>query len=409
MQFLKTQRVGSFFFAAALTLPLWLGSQPQDTQQIQRSSLVSAPYPNQAQPSQGQPNQAQPNQAPEDPQNPNQQQNPSQSPAQSPQEQPTPQPHNPPVIGTINYVEGEAFIGNEPLSPSSVGNVVLQEGETLTTKAGKVEILLTPGVFFRVGDNSAARMVSPSLSNTEVSLTSGQATLEVSQIQKENDIVVDLPGGNTRVLKKGFYEFDANQSTVRVFKGEAQAEANGKSIKIKEMHELALNGPRPKPREFKKEQYDTADLYRWSVLRSSYLAEANVDAASRYVNSPHFSAGWYWDPWFATYTWVPGDGVFYSPFGWGFYSPFYVYDAPFFYYGYYGGPYRRRFDRDFHAWSPGPHYGPHPMWHGDGGLDRGGHAYRGFGGGMHENPGFRGGGGFHGGGGFRGGGGGRGR
>jgi uncharacterized membrane protein YgcG len=244
-------------------------------------------------------------------------------------------------------------------------------------------------------------MISPSLSNTEVAVERGDATLEVGEIQKENNIVVDLPAGNTRVLKKGFYEFDANQNVVRVFKGEAQATANGKSAKIKEQHEAALSDPKLKPRGFKKEQYDTADLYRWSVLRSSYLAEANIDAAARYVNSPTFSPGWYWDPWFAAYTWVPGEGILYSPFGWGFYSPFYVYEAPFFYNGYYGGRYRRRFDRDFHAWSPGPHYGPHPIWHGNGpGV---GHAYRGFGGGMHENHGF-GGGGFHGGGGFGGGG-----
>jgi uncharacterized membrane protein YgcG len=392
MQLFTTHKVSSFFFAAALTLPLWLGSQAQHSQQIQPASPPNTSYSTQQQ---------------ENPQNPNEQQNPSQYPAQPPQEQqPTPPPHNPPVIGTINYLEGQASIGNEALNTGAVGNVVLQEGQTLTTNTGKVEILLTPGVFLRVGDNSAVRMISPSLSNTEVGVDRGDATLEVGQIQKENNIVVDLPGGNTRALKKGFYEFDANQNTIRVFKGEAQAEANAKSVKIKEMHQLALNDPRLKPREFKKEQYDTADLYRWSVLRSSYLAEANVDAASRYVNSASFSSGWYWDPWFGAYTWVPGDGVFYSPFGWGFYSPFYVYDAPFFYYGYYGGPYRRHFDRDFHAWSPGPHYGPHPMWHGNG-FNPGGHSYHGFGGGMHENRGFSG--GFRGGGGFHGGGGGHGR
>jgi hypothetical protein len=366
-----------------------LGPHTQQNQKLQHNLLSNIFYTGQQQ---------------QDVQSSDQQQNPAQSSPQAPQEQPTPQPHQPPVVGTINYVEGQASIGSEALNAGSAGNVVLQEGETLTTNNGKVEILLTPGVFFRVGDNSAVRMVSPSLSNTEVAVERGDATLEVGQIQKENNIVVDLPGGKTRALKKGFYEFDANQNTVRVFKGEAEAMLGSKSVKIKQEHELALNDPRLKTRGFKKEQYDTADLYRWSVLRSSYLAEANVDAASQYVNSGSFTPGWYWDPWFAAYTWVPGEGVFYSPFGWGFYSPFYVYEAPFFYDGYYGGRYRRHFDRDFHAWSPGPHYGPHAMWHGNGpGV---GHAYRGFGGGMHENRGF-GGGGFRGGGGHAGGGHGR--
>jgi uncharacterized membrane protein YgcG len=386
MQFLKTHRVSSFFFATLLALPLLISSQPKQNSQNSQSQ-ASGDYTNQ-----------QPRTDPDQPQS---------APPNAPEQEPAPQPHNPPVIGTINYVEGQASIGNEALDAKSVGNAVLQEGQSLTTGNGKVEILLTPGVFFRVGDNSTVRMVSPSLSNTEVAVDHGDATLEVAQIQKENNIVVDLPEGKTRVLKKGFYEFNASENVVRVFKGEARLMAEKRGVTIKENHELALSDPKLKPRGFKKEQYDTADLYRWSVLRSSYLAEANVDAASRYVDSGRFSPGWYWDPWFAAYTWIPGDGIFYSPFGWGFYSPFYVYDAPFFYYGYYGGPYRRHFGRDFHAWDPGPHYGPHPEWHGNSpGVTP--HAYHGFGGGMHDSHGFgaHGGGGFHGGGGMHGGGGG---
>ena len=42
--------------------------------------------------------------------------------------------------------------------------------------------------------------------------------------------------------------------------------------------------------------------------------------------------GWYWDPWLGAYTFVPAGGVFYGPFGWGFYSPIAVYRSPFFFY-----------------------------------------------------------------------------
>jgi hypothetical protein len=56
--------------------------------------------------------------------------------------------------GAISYVEGDAAIDNQPLNPDAVGSVELQKGQVLTTQAGKVEILLTPGVFLRVADNS---------------------------------------------------------------------------------------------------------------------------------------------------------------------------------------------------------------------------------------------------------------
>ena len=63
--------------------------------------------------------------------------------------------------GSINYVEGKASIGTQELGPNSAGTIELEKGQTLTTEAGKVEILLTPGVFLRVADNSSVRMVSP--------------------------------------------------------------------------------------------------------------------------------------------------------------------------------------------------------------------------------------------------------
>ena len=46
-------------------------------------------------------------------------------------------------------------------------------------------------------------------------------------------------------------------------------------------------------------------------------------------------AGWYWDPWFGAWTFIPDDGILYSQFGWGFYSPIVVYQSAFSYGGYY--------------------------------------------------------------------------
>src|ERR1700751_1862771 len=88
----------------------------------------------------------------------------------------------PALPGTLNYIEGQASIGNQALTSKSVGSVDVQAGQTLTTGTGKAEMLLTPGVFFRLGDNSAATLVSPSLTNTEVALNQGQAMVEVAEI-----------------------------------------------------------------------------------------------------------------------------------------------------------------------------------------------------------------------------------
>src|SRR6266851_3286537 len=256
--------------------------------------------------------------------------------------------------GSLNYVEGQASIGKTNLDAKSIGSTELQPGETLTTRAGKAEVLLTPGVFFRVGDNSVVRMISPSLTDTEVELMQGNATVEVTDIHRENEV-----------------DFSAGEPL--------------------------------KARKFDKQSVESTDLYRWTSLRSSYLAEANADAARTYVAGGWGGYdGWYWDPWFGAYTFLPGDGIFYSPFGWGFYSPGFAYYAP----GFYGGRYYHHLGHDYHAWGPGAHYGyPRNYGHGVqyGARPQGGSGYRGgsapqsFGGSGFHNGGLSGG-GFHGGG-----------
>src|SRR5579862_10039257 len=79
------------------------------------------------------------------------------------------------VPGTLNYVEGQASIGDQTLDSKAVGIADLQNGQVLETGNGKAEILLTPGVYLRLGDNSSARMISNSLTNTQVMVNSGEA------------------------------------------------------------------------------------------------------------------------------------------------------------------------------------------------------------------------------------------
>jgi hypothetical protein len=285
--------------------------------------------------------------------------------------------------GSINYVEGQASIGGQTLGSSSAGSAELQAGQTLTTQTGgKVEILLTPGVFLRVGDNTAVKMISPDLANTEVELDKGEAMVEVSNISKNNNIRIDENGANIQLVNKGLYDFDSDNRSVRVFKGKAEVHVNNQNIKLGDNRQITLvTGGKLKSEGFDTKQY-ADDLYRWSGLRSGYLAEADADTARLYVNggAGWSGSGWYWDPWFSAYTFIPGDGIFYSPFGWGYYSPFAIYGSPYFYGGYYGHP---------HAF--GDIHGPYGHGFEPQGGFRGG--FRGgFGGGVFHGGGSRGGG-----------------
>jgi hypothetical protein len=237
--------------------------------------------------------------------------------------------------GTVNYVEGQAATGGQSLDAKSVGTE-LAPGQSLTTLTGKAEVLLTPGVFLRLGPNTSATMVSTSLTDTQVQVNQGHAMIEVDQIFPENHLRVLQGGFTVELQKKGLYDFDAAANQVRIFDGEAVVTNGSRRVELKSGHELTLVANADfKAHGFDKKGYE-GDLYNWSSLRSSYLAEANITTARTYVNGPGFwGAGWYWSPYYSAYTFLPGDGFFYDPFGWGFYSPWFVYRAPFF--GFYGG------------------------------------------------------------------------
>jgi hypothetical protein len=252
--------------------------------------------------------------------------------------------------GSLNYVEGQASIEGQSLGPEAIGKTELKPGQSLETQAGKAELLLTPGVFFRLGDNSSVTMISASLTDTELRLDKGEATVEVAELHPESNIVIAEDGAKVRLTKTGFYDFDADHNLVRVYQGQANVQMNGQDIEVKKEHQLALNaGGSMKPEKFDKETQD--DLYQWSSLRSSYLAEANVDRAQDYQSGNWYGAGWDWDPYYGSYTFIPGDGIFYSPFGWGFYSPFDVGFAPIFFFGHR----EHDFDRDFRHFGDRDH------------------------------------------------------
>src|SRR5712664_2935933 len=75
---------------------------------------------------------------------------------------------NPARPGSLNYVEGQASISGQPLDSKAIGSAELQPGQSLDTQTGKAEILLTPGAFLRLGDNSSVTMISPSLTDPEM-------------------------------------------------------------------------------------------------------------------------------------------------------------------------------------------------------------------------------------------------
>jgi len=228
--------------------------------------------------------------------------------------------------GTINYVEGSVSVNGEAIAPSSIGSADLRPNAVLKTDVGKAEVLLTPGVFLRVGNNSQVRMISSGLTDTRVAVDRGVALLEATEVHKENNIQVAASALNTTVQKKGLYRFDADRSAVAVFDGKAKVSLGDSAVEVGKGKQATADstGLLAKPKKFDRDEARNGDeLYQWSNLRSKYLSEASAATAQRIVLQPGgwLGSGWYWNPWFRSYSWLPAADAFYSPFGYGFYSP----------------------------------------------------------------------------------------
>ncbi len=245
--------------------------------------------------------------------------------------------------GTLNYFEGQVSIDGNAVNRNQAGYAQVQPNETLSTGVGKAEVLLSPGVFVRVGNNSGIRLVSADLAAPQVEVVGGEAMVEVDLKLKDARIDVLERGADASIQKEGLYRFDAEGTRIAVIDGKLAVTENGKSRELGRGKEVNLTAPKLEAVSFDPKVED--DLYRWSSVRAGYLAEANA-ATAHTINAgygagygeygPFTGTGWYWNPYFGFYSWLPGDGFFYSPFGYPFFSPRYALFAPRFGYGYRG-------------------------------------------------------------------------
>ena len=146
--------------------------------------------------------------------------------------------------GMINYTEGQVLLNGNTIGSRSIGRAEAEPGDVLQTHQGRAEMLLTPGVFLRLGQNSAVKMIDPSIIDTQVELQQGKAMIEVDQIARENHLNVVTNGVETRLEKNGIYEFHANPGLLAVYDGQAVVSADDRSVEVKKGHELPLeSGP----------------------------------------------------------------------------------------------------------------------------------------------------------------------
>jgi hypothetical protein len=221
--------------------------------------------------------------------------------------------------GMVHFTEGKVFVADKEVvsKPSEFAEV--KEGQELRTEEGRAEVLLTPGVFLRVAENSAFRMMSSRLSDVRVEVLRGSVIVEAAEIAKDNVITLLFRDAEISVRKHGVYRIDADQNLVRVYDGEAVVARGGQSVTLKDGRQTVVTGV------LAADKFNTkvGDAFlRWAARRAEYVAVANMSAARYIGNSERRSRyqGWYYNPYYGCFTYLPGSGIYSSWFGPRYYS-----------------------------------------------------------------------------------------
>ena len=86
----------------------------------------------------------------------------------------------------------------------------MREGDQLRTDVtSRAEILLNPGTYLRLNENTEVRAITTSLSNTRFELLKGSIIIESSQIDKTAPIEIITPNGPLALAKDSLIRVDA--------------------------------------------------------------------------------------------------------------------------------------------------------------------------------------------------------
>ena len=179
--------------------------------------------------------------------------------------------------GLVHYVEGRVYVADKVVETSVANFPEVKENQVLRTEAGRAEVLLGPGVFLRIAENSSFRMITNRLIDTRLEHLTGSILIECVELPKGNNLTVVSHETTVSLLTKGLYRFDNNPAQLRVFEGEALTEAGGRKVELRKGKMVSLDGNLVAGK-FDPKLMD--DLLLWSQRRSQYIAMANVSAAN---------------------------------------------------------------------------------------------------------------------------------
>jgi hypothetical protein len=179
--------------------------------------------------------------------------------------------------GLIQLTDGSVFLDDERLEQRAAKFNQMQDGSELRTQDGRAEVLLTPGMFLRIGGNSAVRMISNRLMDTRVRLLNGSAIVDAVDASPNTPVTIIYSDYLVRIGQQGRYRFDTNPPELKVDEGEAKVLMDGRSLVVHAGYLLPFSTDLV-ARRFGNGAVDGLD--DWSASRQDSISRNNLDAAN---------------------------------------------------------------------------------------------------------------------------------
>ena len=233
--------------------------------------------------------------------------------------------------GGVNSVLGNVKVKREGQEPQLLtGQDDLNAGDMVASgQASQAEVLLNPGSYLRLAENSEFVLVDNSLNNLVVRLVKGSAIIEATggdDAAFQINVVTNQK--HFVIVRGGIYRFNARPGVTELLvrKGRVLPDANPREM-VKGGTKVTYTGGEPLIAKLDKKEQDDFDL--WSKTRAETLAKANQKISNRSVNgylasmSPFelaFSSQNSWGIWAyssyaRSYTFVPFHYGWSSPYG----------------------------------------------------------------------------------------------
>ena len=238
--------------------------------------------------------------------------------------------------GAVNYVEGKVSVARqEGKSGYLLKGDELEIGDVVSTGAdGRVEILLNPGSFVRLAENSVFEFASTALEDLQLNLKGGSAMLEVIT-DNEFTFAVNTPKAKLFIVKSGVYRVDVlsdGTGKIEVWKGGANA--NG--TEIKSGRQATVSGNQTAVVKFDRDDKDALEV--WSKSRAKELSKINARLQNNYLRtslmSSYYQTRWSLYDSYGLWVYSRYHGSYcFLPFGYGWSSPYgYYYPRDIWYY-----------------------------------------------------------------------------